>query len=166
MKTRTARLAIVLAVSTLVVVYAAVVIRRGFSATGEPSVVEKGLARAIRNLGIPRHARDEKSPVPAAPAALEAGRNRFTAQCANCHGRDGGGITEMGRGLYPKPPDLQSAATRRSPTASCTTSSRTVCRSPGWPPGAIRTRRWMVGRSCRSSARCGLSPAKKTNLET
>ena len=105
-------LAIALAACVLVSAYAIVVIRGGFSATAEPSVVEKVVARAVRNLGIPGRARDEKSPVPTTPAALDAGRDRFTAQCAGCHGRDGAGTTEMARGLYPKPPDLRAAATQ------------------------------------------------------
>jgi predicted CXXCH cytochrome family protein len=108
----TVRLAIAGAVCVLVAAYATVVIRRGFSATAEPSAVEKVVARAVRNLGIAARARDEQNPVPATPAALDAGRSRFTAQCAGCHGLDGGGNTAMGRGLYPKPPDLRTGATQ------------------------------------------------------
>ena len=103
MRTRTGTSAIVLAACAFVAAaYSTFVIRRGFSATAEPSVVEKVVARAVRNLSIPRRARDEKSPVPTTPAALEAGRSRFTAQCASCHGRDGSGMTPMGRNLYPQ----------------------------------------------------------------
>jgi mono/diheme cytochrome c family protein len=36
----------------------------------------------------------------------------FSDHCATCHSNDGGGETLFGKGLYPKPPDLRSAATQ------------------------------------------------------
>ena len=36
----------------------------------------------------------------------------FADHCAVCHGNDGSGDTEMGRGLYPKVPDMRAAATQ------------------------------------------------------
>jgi predicted CXXCH cytochrome family protein len=101
-----------LVILVVVVAYPAAVIRRGFSATAEPSVAEKVVARAIRNFGIPARARDEKSPLPPSPDALRIGRDRFLADCAGCHGRDGSGVSSMGRNLYPKPPDLRAPDTQ------------------------------------------------------
>jgi predicted CXXCH cytochrome family protein len=96
----------------LFIIGAAVIIRRGFSATAEPSSVEIAVARTIRNLGIPATARDEKNPVAVSAEALRIGRDRFFADCAGCHGRDGSGVSPVGRNLYPRSTDLRSAKTQ------------------------------------------------------
>jgi mono/diheme cytochrome c family protein len=99
-------------VAIAALVGAALLIGRGFRATSEPSSLEGALARSIRNLAIPSHARREKNPVTASAENLQAGREMFLARCANCHGIDGTGITPMGRNLYPRVPDLRSPQTQ------------------------------------------------------
>lgn len=89
-----------------------VLIWRGLSATAEPSSLERAVARRIRNLAIPAHARREKNPLPASAEELETGREIYRARCANCHGVPGVGATPVGRGLYPRAPDLSSPATQ------------------------------------------------------
>jgi mono/diheme cytochrome c family protein len=37
----------------------------------------------------------------------------FADHCASCHANDGSGNTEMGRGLFPKAPDMRLAATQQ-----------------------------------------------------
>ena len=37
----------------------------------------------------------------------------FADHCAICHGNDGNGDTMIGRGLYPKPPDLREPETQK-----------------------------------------------------
>jgi predicted CXXCH cytochrome family protein len=86
---------------------AAILIRRGFRATAEPSRFESVVARTARNLAIPRRARNEKNPVQATSENLQEGREDFLARCASCHGHDGSGITSVGRNLYPRVPDLR-----------------------------------------------------------
>jgi predicted CXXCH cytochrome family protein len=88
-------------------------IRRGFSARDEPTLLERVVARAMRNLAIPRHAAEEPSPWKATPDTLREAREAFVARCAICHGPDGSGETTVGRNLYPKPPDLRSAVTQK-----------------------------------------------------
>jgi predicted CXXCH cytochrome family protein len=88
-------------------------IRRGFSARDEPTSLERVVARAMRNLAIPRHAAEEPSPWKATPDMLREARETFVARCAFCHGPDGSGETTVGRNLYPKPPDLRSAVTQK-----------------------------------------------------
>jgi mono/diheme cytochrome c family protein len=39
-------------------------------------------------------------------------RAHWADHCASCHGADGRGQTEMGRGLYPKSPDMTGPATQ------------------------------------------------------
>jgi predicted CXXCH cytochrome family protein len=93
-------------------VYAAVLIRRGFSTLDEPSALEKLVARTVRNLAIPAAARHENNPLKASPEILNEARDSFIDRCAACHGNDGSGQTQVGRNLYPKPPDLRSPQTQ------------------------------------------------------
>src|ERR1700716_1663407 len=93
-------------------IYAAAVIRRGFSARDEPSSLERIVAQAARNLAIPGHAKKETNPWKATPDNLKEAREIFTDRCASCHGIDGSGQTTIGRDLYPKPPDLRSRQTQ------------------------------------------------------
>jgi len=86
---------------------------RGFSAADEPSSLEKTVARRLRNFSIPRHERTQTNPWKATPDNLQQGRESFLARCAVCHAYDGGGQTQVGRGLYPKPPDLRLAPTQQ-----------------------------------------------------
>jgi mono/diheme cytochrome c family protein len=44
---------------------------------------------------------------------MTAGLEHFADHCASCHGNDGGGDTQYGRGLYPRPLDLRAAATQQ-----------------------------------------------------
>jgi len=98
--------AIVVAVATTLLM------RRGFRATTEPSSFEKALARTVRNLAIPRRARDEANPWKASSKNLKEAREHFIARCAICHGNNGRGQTQMGTSLYPRVPDLLSPQTQ------------------------------------------------------
>ncbi len=105
-------LLVLLAAAAVASVYAAVLIRRGFSATEEPSYFEKVLARTVRNMAIPGRARNEKNPWKATPENLKEARDHFAYHCAICHGKDGSGQSEIGPNLYPKPPDLRAPLTQ------------------------------------------------------
>jgi mono/diheme cytochrome c family protein len=87
-------------------------VKRGFSAREEPSAAEARLARELRHLSIPESARAAKNPVPESPAVLKEARAHFADHCAQCHGNDGKGQTEMGKNLYPKAPDMTLGATQ------------------------------------------------------
>ncbi len=103
---------VMIALAVLGAIYGAAVIRRGFSATGQPSAVEIVMARTVRSLGIPRTAQQEKNPWTATPDLLQEARDNFTDHCAVCHGKDGDGHSGIGPNLYPKAPDLQRAETQ------------------------------------------------------
>jgi mono/diheme cytochrome c family protein len=107
MKRWKALVLVVFGAAVIAAAYGAILIRRGFSAAGEPSSLEKIAARAARNLAIPHHARNEENPWKATPYTLKEAREDFTARCAICHGNDGNGQTQVGRNLYPKAPDLR-----------------------------------------------------------
>ena len=84
----------------------------GLSARPEPSAVETALARAARQVMIPRSARRMENPFPTSPEVLASARAHWADHCASCHGNDGKGGTAMGRNLYPKAPDMTAAATQ------------------------------------------------------
>jgi len=88
------------------------VLSRGFSARLEPNAAEAYIARHVRRLAIPRSARDAKNPLEASPEVLSGAMEHFADHCASCHGNDGQGRTLIGRGLYPKPPDLRQSETQ------------------------------------------------------
>src|SRR2546423_350058 len=90
------------AVLAAIGLYGARVIWKGFSTATDPSYLERAVARAARNLAIPRKARLEANPVNATPEILKEARESFLDRCANCHGQDGSGQTRVGRNLYPK----------------------------------------------------------------
>lgn len=111
-KWRAYLLAVVLIVVAVLVLFA-LLLRRGFRATNEPSYLERTVARKLRDLSIPSHSRREVNPLKESAENLQQGREMFLAKCASCHGIDGTGRTTMGRNLYPKTPDLLSANTQK-----------------------------------------------------
>lgn len=85
---------------------------KGIGARSEPGAVETAVARRLRSVAIPRAARTLTNPIPMTSESLEAGLSHFADHCAVCHANDGSGQTEMGRGLYPRPPDMRGATTQ------------------------------------------------------
>lgn len=85
---------------------------RGISAKAQPGRVETVIARTMRRLAIPRSARDLSNPVPKSSEIIAQGMAHYADHCAACHANDGSGETELGLGLYPKPPDMRLEATQ------------------------------------------------------
>jgi mono/diheme cytochrome c family protein len=65
-----------------------------------------------RRLAVPGDVRSTRNPVVPTAEVLAEGMAHFADHCAGCHGADGSGQTEMGRGLYPKAPDMRLAGTQ------------------------------------------------------
>lgn len=89
------------------------VVRHGVSTRREPRAAEVFVARRLRRLAIPRAARELANPEPTTPEVIRDGMAHFADHCAACHGNDGKGQTEIGRGLYPKAPDMTGPDTQR-----------------------------------------------------
>jgi mono/diheme cytochrome c family protein len=87
-------------------------LRGGISARNSPGATETAVAKRLRAAAIPREARERRNPVQASAEALKEGMEHFADHCAICHGNDGSGDTEIGRGLYPRAPDMRQAATQ------------------------------------------------------
>jgi mono/diheme cytochrome c family protein len=84
----------------------------GFSARTQPTSVEEFVADHLRSLSVSAKERDLKNPVPLNEEALADGRAHFADHCAICHGNDGRGETEIGKGLYPKAPNMRDRDTQ------------------------------------------------------
>jgi mono/diheme cytochrome c family protein len=84
----------------------------GFSTRTEPSAFERYAATTARKLAVPEHAKRLRNPVPYSDEALEQARAHWADHCAYCHANDGSGNTEVGRNLYPKPPDMRASPTQ------------------------------------------------------
>ena len=103
-------IALTLTIASIVVAYA---MTTGLDARSHPSALETRLAREVRSLAIPRAIRNRPNPVKASPDVLADGLAHYADHCASCHGNNGDGNTELGRGLFPKPPDMRQAATQQ-----------------------------------------------------
>src|SRR5579884_1207071 len=93
--------------------FAASILHNGLSARARPSALETFIARNIRHIAIPSNARAMTNPIADSPEVQREARLHFADHCAICHGNDGSGDTPIGRGLYPKPPDLRQEHTQK-----------------------------------------------------
>ncbi|GAC1701559.1 MAG: hypothetical protein NVS9B4_05070 [Candidatus Acidiferrum sp.] len=112
MKRSTLILSMVAAGVGLIFAIAVSMLHDGLSATATPTKLEALLARNARHLAIPSKARKLRNPAPATPENLQDGRLHFADHCAICHSNTGSGDAVIGKGLYPKPPDLREPATQ------------------------------------------------------
>jgi len=80
----------------------------GCTAHKQPWSVETALANAAKDVVIPIQAQNLKDPLPAGPDVIAAGQRIYVQSCAICHGPDGRGHTDIGRGMYPPAMDLNS----------------------------------------------------------
>jgi mono/diheme cytochrome c family protein len=94
-------------------VYGWSIAARGFSAKDEPSSAEAFVARRLRRIAMPRAARELQNPVENTRKVIEGAMAHYADHCAGCHGNDGRGATLVGRGLYPKPPDMTQDTTQQ-----------------------------------------------------
>jgi mono/diheme cytochrome c family protein len=84
----------------------------GVSAKEGPGRIEVFVANRARNMAIARRARSLTNPVEYSGEVIADGRAHFADHCAVCHANDGSGDTPMGRGMWPKPPDMRLARTQ------------------------------------------------------
>jgi mono/diheme cytochrome c family protein len=113
MKRGTLILLLFAGVAALLAVLVVSVLHNGLSARATPTRLEAMMARGARHLAISSNARGLTNPITASAENLRNARIHFADHCATCHGNDGSGDTMLGRGLYPKPPDLRLPETQK-----------------------------------------------------
>jgi mono/diheme cytochrome c family protein len=79
----------------------------GVSAKEQPGRIEEFVAGRARNMAIARRAKSLTNPVEYSGEMIADGRAHFADHCATCHANDGSGDTPIGRGMWPKPPDMR-----------------------------------------------------------
>jgi mono/diheme cytochrome c family protein len=84
----------------------------GLDARGQPAEWEASLARRVRSFAVPDAERSRSNSVADTAAAVTSGLEHYADHCASCHAADGSGNTAIGRGLWPKAPDMRAAATQ------------------------------------------------------
>ena len=132
------------------------VLAGGISARPEPGRAEAMVARRLRSLAIPRADYDRHSPVAPSREMAREGLAHFADHCAGCHSNDGSGDTQMGRGLYPRPPDMRKDATQALSDGALFYIIENGVRHTGMPAGAPARPKasWPAGTWCSSSGTC------------
>ena len=74
---------------------------QGCAAGKQPSQEETSLANAAKDVTIPLEAGKMKNPLPQTDEVLSQGQEVFLGSCAQCHGADAHGDTNIGRSMYP-----------------------------------------------------------------
>lgn len=112
---RTRNLLLIIAVVLLIgaVLGARWILHDGLSARATPTRLETFFALYARKLATPHDAKNQANPVVDSAEVQREARLHFADHCATCHGNDGSGDVAIGRGLYPKPPDLREPRTQR-----------------------------------------------------
>src|ERR1700678_489718 len=82
---------------------------QGCAVGKHPSGEETGLANAAKDVTIPLEAGKMKNPLPETDEVVSQGQEVFLGSCAQCHGADARGDTNIGRSMYPPAMDLSSA---------------------------------------------------------
>jgi len=88
------------------------IVSGGLSAHDDPSRVEEVLARAMRRWATPQAMRDRTNQVQPTPKVISQALGHYADHCASCHANDGSGDTDIGRGLYPRVPDMRATNTQ------------------------------------------------------
>jgi mono/diheme cytochrome c family protein len=118
----------------------AYIVTTGVSARPQPSRLESITARTVRSIAIRTRVGNITNPVPASDAIIEEGMEHFADHCSVCHGNDGSGNTEMGRGLYPRAPDMRLPATQNLSDAELFYISENGVRLTGMPAWSTGTK--------------------------
>jgi mono/diheme cytochrome c family protein len=82
---------------------------QGCGAGKQPSQEETNLANAAKDVTIPLEAGKKTNPLPDTAEVVNQGEGVFLGSCAQCHGADGRGDTNIGHNMSPPAMDLTSA---------------------------------------------------------
>lgn len=92
--------------------YAAHIVKRGFSTRTPPSGMETTMAMTMRDMAVPARYKTMKNPVAVTPEVIHEGLAHYADHCAVCHANDGSGDSMLGKGMYPRPPNLAGKETQ------------------------------------------------------
>ena len=81
----------------------------GCTADKHPSQEEANLANAAKDVVIPLEAGKMKNPLPETDEVVSQGQEVFLGNCAQCHGPNGRGDSNLGHNMNPPAMDLSSS---------------------------------------------------------
>ncbi len=105
-------LAVLVLILGMCALYATHMIRHGFSTRTPPSGVETTMATTMRDMAVPARYKTLKNPVPVTPEVIHEGLAHYADHCAVCHANNGSGDSMLGKGMYPRPPNLAGQETQ------------------------------------------------------
>ncbi|HEX3838719.1 MAG TPA: c-type cytochrome [Steroidobacteraceae bacterium] len=104
---KTTALILVAAIVLIGLVFYAVALPGLSVARKDPPAVEVSVATWLLRHSVPGTAKNAVNPIGKDPADITTGKDLFAQKCESCHAYDGGGKTEIGAGVYPRPPVLR-----------------------------------------------------------
>jgi mono/diheme cytochrome c family protein len=123
-------------------------VQQGFSARAQPSAVEAPIANTLRGWAVPARYRHMANPVTCSEETVAVGGAHWADHCATCHANNGSGDTMLGRGMYPKPPDMRQPGTQRQSDGELYYTIKNGVRLTGMPafgePGDQDTDSWKL----------------------
>jgi len=88
-------------------------VQRGFSTRTEPGRIESSIAGHLRDWSVPAKYERMPNPVACSEEVFKQAQGHWADHCATCHANNGSGDSMLGRGLYPRPPDMRRSETQQ-----------------------------------------------------
>ena len=70
------------------------------------------MATRMRDMAVPARHSKMKNPVKVTPEVIHEGLAHYADHCAVCHANNGSGDSMLGKGMYPRPPNLAGQETQ------------------------------------------------------
>jgi mono/diheme cytochrome c family protein len=135
---------------------------QGCTAGKQPSQEETSLANAAKDVTIPLEAGKMKNPLPETAEVVSQGQEVFLGSCAQCHGADARGDTDIGRNMNPPAMDLTSAHVQHWSDAELFWIIQNGVRltgMPAWKSSISDNDTWKLAHFIHSLARAGAASA-------
>jgi mono/diheme cytochrome c family protein len=138
---------------------------QGCSAGKQPSQGETSLADAAKDVAIPLEAGKMNNPLPETSEVVSQGREVFLGSCAQCHGADARGDSDLGRNMTPPAMDLTSAHVQHWSDAELFWIIQNGVRltgMPAWKSSISDNDTWKLARFIHNLPRAGAASASTT----
>jgi mono/diheme cytochrome c family protein len=135
---------------------------QGCNASQHPSPEEANLANAAKDVAIPLEAGKRTNPLPDTDTVVSQGQEVFLDSCAQCHGADGRGDTNIGRSMDPPAMDLSSPHVQHWSDAELFWIIQNGVRltgMPAWQTGISGSDTWKLTRFIHNLPRLDAAPA-------
>src|SRR5580692_3607243 len=137
----------------------------GCKAGKQPSQAETSLANAAKDVVIPLEAGKMKNPLPETDEVVSQGQEVFLGSCAQCHGADARGDTNVGRNMNPPAMDLTSSHVQHWSDAELFWIIQNGVRltgMPAWKSSISDNDTWKLARFIHNLPRAGAASASTT----